>query len=115
MKQNRITVFNCIIDKRIEDCDFFENLLDNHYQKFSYGYDIVAKDKLLEKIKDVECEILNDTTLKFVISFKKSVTKKIFKQICESSTCAYGSECYAVDIESNGDNILLTIYDRFQI
>jgi hypothetical protein len=112
MKQNRITVFNCVIDKRIEDCSFFEDLLDNHYHKFSYGYNIVAQENLLEKVKDIECDIY-DKKLKFIITFKKSITKKIMKLIDESRESVYGSERFDADVDFSADNIVtLRIYKR---
>ena len=112
MKQNRITVFNCVIDKRLEDCDFFEDLLDNHYYKFSYGYNIFSKDNLLEKIKDVECEI-HDNKLKFIISFKKSITKKIIKIVDERRLDVYGSERFDADVDCTSDTtMVLHIHDR---
>ena len=112
MKQNRITVFNCVIDKNLEDCSFFEDLLDNHYQKFSFGYNIFAKENLIEKIKDVECEI-HDKKLKFIITFKKSITKKIMKLIDESRSIAYGCEMFDTDIDYKSDDVLmLRIYNK---
>lgn len=111
MKQNRITVFNCVVDKRLEDCSFFEDLLDNHYQKFSFGYNIVARDNLLDKIKDIECDI-SDKNLKFIITFKKSITKKIMKLIEESSTSVYGSEKFDAESDCADNVIKLRIYNK---
>jgi hypothetical protein len=111
MKQNRITVFNCVIDKRLEDCSFFEDLLDNHYQKFSFGYNIVARDNLLEKIKDIECDI-SDKNLKFIITFKKSITKKIMKLIEESCDNAHGSQKFIAEPDFDGEIAKLRIYKK---
>jgi hypothetical protein len=111
MKQNRITVFNCVVDKRIEDCEFFEDLLDNHYRKFSFGYNIIARENLLEKVKDVECDIL-ENDLKFIITFKKSITKKIMKLIEEGCENAYGAHKFSVEITKDDDTIKLRIYKK---
>ena len=112
MKQNRITVFNCVVDKNLEDCSFFEDLLDNHYHEFSYGYNIFAKDNLLEKIKDVECEI-HDNQLKFIITFKKSISKKTMNLIDERRLDVYGAERFDADIDcTSAITLTLDIHDR---
>ena len=106
MKENRITVFNCVVDKHLEDCSYFEEFLDNHYRKFSYGYNIIAKDKLLDKIQDVECE-MHSNELKFIITFKKSISNKILKSINERMGVVYGAELFDASTENTSDNTLV--------
>jgi hypothetical protein len=66
----------------------------------------------LEKVKDIECDI-HDKKLKFIITFKKSITKKIMKLIDESRESVYGSERFDADVDFSSDNVVtLRIYKR---
>ena len=48
MVKDRIVVFNRLTDHTIADCSIFEELLENHYQKFVYFYNIIENNDIIE-------------------------------------------------------------------
>ena len=112
MQKNRIVVFNRIIDNKIEDCSFFERFLENHYNKFTYGYNIITLNDLIDDIKDVECEII-DSNILFNIVSRKKITKKFIKLIESNFLIAYGHEKHDIEISDvNEKNISFIISDK---
>ena len=95
MQKNRIVVFNRVIDKKLEDCSFFEDLLENHYRKFTYGYNIIALGDLIDNIRDIECECM-ESELKFIISLRKKATKKFKKAFEDNIDAIYNSKKFNV-------------------
>ena len=98
MQQNRIVVFNRIIDRRIEDCSFFERFLENHYSKFTYGYNIITLNDLIDDIKDVECEICKDNGIILTITLRKKMTRKFFRILEKNTLIAYGNDKHTVQL-----------------
>lgn len=112
MQKNRIVVFNRIVDKRIEDCSFFECFLENHYSKFTYGYNILILNDLIDDIKDVECEIC-EKYLKFNITIRKKITKRFLNIIESNIQIAHGHKKHNIEInEIDEKNILLIISEK---
>lgn len=104
MKKNKITVFNGCVDSHLEDLDYFENLIQKHYQKFTYGYNILSDIDIFEKISKIDC-IFEDKMIKFIAKFKKKITKKDSALIDESVDSAYNCKKFNADVDVN-DSIL---------
>lgn len=111
MKRNRITVFNKAVDKHLEDLSYFEDLLTKHYLKFSYGYNIIATDSVIELVDDIEC-VLKDKSIAFILTFSKKVTKLLLNDVSFRSSTVEYSDRFAADIISDGKEIRITIRKR---
>lgn len=108
MKKNKITVFNDCVDSHPEELDYFENLITKHYQKFTYGYNILQEVDLFDKISKVDC-IFEDKKIRFVAKFKKNITKKDAERINDASTVAYNHKKFTADISIDGVNLEFNI------
>lgn len=108
MKKNKLTVFNGCVDSHLEDLDYFETLITKHYQKFSYGYNIINDVDLLDKIKKIDC-IFENKKIKFIAIFKRNITKKDSSLIDECSHTAYNCDKYVAAISVDGPVLELHI------
>ena len=108
MRKNRITVFNRLIENRLRDCSFFEDLLENHYRKFSYGYEVIARNNLIEMVDDVECDCYKHH-LKFTIKFNKPLSKDSIDILECNISEAYGACRYETELELSNEIVTLDI------
>ena len=112
MKKDRIVIFNHVINNQIEPCTFFEDIMDNHYRKFVYGYNIIAFDDIIEDITDIECECKANSLLFIVTMTNKSSARKAIELFLEVSKNVYGSGSYMIEISSDEKIIEMTIKRR---
>lgn len=108
MKKNRIVVFNRLVDNKLQDLEFFETLLQDHYRKFTYGYCILANNDVIEKVQDIECECKKHE-LDFLVKFEENITKDLLKIIEEDSAIAFGCEKFDVELEAKKKNLVMKI------
>ena len=108
MRKNRITVFNRLIENRLRDCSFFEDLLENHYRKFSYGYEVIARNNLIEMVNDVECDCYKHH-LKFVIKFDKKLSQETIDMLHTNIAEAYDSCRYETELDISDEVVTLDI------
>ena len=112
VKKDRIEIFNHVINNQIEPCAFFEDIMDNHYRKFVYGYNIIAFDDIIEDITHIECECKANSLLFIITMNKKSSVKKAAELFSETSKTAYGCTNYMIEISLDDKIIEMTIKRR---
>jgi hypothetical protein len=108
VQKNRIVVFNRITDNRLQDVEFFEDLLENHYQKFTYGYNMIAENDILDQVDDIECEC-GKHKLTFLVKFTKKVTKTVLEQINGSAETVFGSQKFDALTSIDGKTLTIEI------
>ena len=108
MEKNRIVVFNRITDNHLQNVEFFEDLLENHYKKFTYGYNIISSGDIIDTIDDIECEC-EDKQLTFLIKFEKKVTKDILVLVTAASEVVFGSQKFNANCEISGKTLTMVI------
>ena len=108
MEKNRIVVFNRITDNRLQDVEFFEDLLENHYRKFTFGYNNISSADVLDSIDDIECEC-GDKILTFLIKFEKKVTKEELEKIRAESDVVFGSQKFDAECTISGKTLTMVI------
>ena len=74
-----LSLFNQLTSKELADCDFFNNLITLHYEKFKYLY-YILKDVDFENIIDICC---NDETDNISVTLISIDAATLYKYINE--------------------------------
>jgi hypothetical protein len=110
MKKNRIQVFNKALDKHLNDLAYFEDLINNHYLKFAYGYNIISADEIIKLVEDVECVLSESLT--FILTTSKNFGDDLIHILKCQSSCAWDHDTYSADISSDGNKVTIVISKR---
>ncbi|MBF1107113.1 MAG: hypothetical protein HXL57_01230 [Solobacterium sp.] len=111
MVKDRIVVFNRLTDHTIADCSIFEELLENHYQKFVYFYNIIENNDIIEYVDDVYC-IPTRHRLDVYITLNSDVDMDIRQEIEENfQTCYLYKHFDSTVHEDEEGTIIVSIKD----
>lgn len=112
MVRDRIVVFNRVTDPTLENCCKFEDLLENHYKKFTHGYEIIATNNFIEKVDTIVLKTFKNK-IEFTIMLKKPM---------DNETAALWGDCIdenmvdkykdKEELSEDGLEIYLTISKR---
>lgn len=110
MIKNRIVVFNRLTDSELADCSMFEELLENHYHKFVYFYEIISESDIIENIETISCKSANRHVLDIDITLED--TLEDFEEIFyEWANKCHLSDRFNCDIFSNNHCYCVSIAD----
>lgn len=109
MEKDRIQVFNKALDKHLDDITYFEDLINNHYLEFAFGYNIISADDVMELIDDVEC-VLEPMT--FVIITSEELGEDLIQLLKQQASSAWDHITYAAEIEKDGNKVSILITKR---
>jgi hypothetical protein len=111
MEKNRIQVFNKTLDKHLNDLAYFEDLINNHYLKFAFGYNIISADEIIKLIDDVEC-ILGEDNLTFMLTTSVKFGDDLIHLLKCQSSCAWDHDTYSAEIFSKENQVKIVITKR---
>jgi hypothetical protein len=111
-----ITVFNSLTNKKLKDCNLFENILSYHFEKFRYFYYII-RDIDLKKVNKIDCSE-TPSCLFIYINFKSKKNKEYFLKIiekenqdCLSQDTKY-SKCFNLSINNVVNDLNISIENK---
>jgi hypothetical protein len=114
MAIDMILVFNQFTNQGLADCDLFENILENHYEKFKYFYSII-EDMCLDKVQKIHCEE-QESGLEIYILFKNKkdrdefVTK--FNKYQSKCSKSYYDEYFELGMKNDANTLNISIENK---
>lgn len=110
-----LTLFNQLTHDELADYTKFENVLDNHYEKFKYFYRLMGVVGL-DNIQKVRCSDTDDSnTLCIEIEFENKKHLKEFEKSFDDVVKTYKhyyKKYFKVVVESNKTTILISIINK---
>jgi hypothetical protein len=110
MEKNRIQVFNKALDKHLNDLAYFEDLIENHYLKFAYVYNIISADEIIKLVDDVEC-VLGDT-FTFILTTSVEFGDDLIHLLKCQSSCAWDHDTYSAEFSKDTNKVMIVITKR---
>jgi hypothetical protein len=113
---NIVNLFNRLTDNRLADYHLFENIIDDHYDKFRYFYLIVSNIDMHNVIK-INGGVVSNMEVLFFIEAEEAFITDYYDDISKNHQCLknnYFNKYFKVKIDQvyNGINIYIEcIYD----
>lgn len=107
-----ITVFNQLTHSELTDYSLFEEVLDNHYEKYRFFYNIMEPIEL-DKVKNISCEVpAHETELLITVEFDSQKDLNSFLAIFEARLCDAVCRYFTVYLEQDGDVLNISIENK---
>lgn len=98
MKSDLITIFNQLTSRELADCNLFDGVLENHYEKVKYLYSLLHGVNM-NNIKNIYCDSYLYDVLDVVIVPKDSkYNNNIIKKINKNKDNYYYSKYFEINI-----------------
>lgn len=109
MKSDLITIFNQLTSQELADCDLFDGVLENHYEKVKYLHSLLNGVNM-NKIKDIYCDSYLYDVLDVVIVAKDAeYNNNILKKINSNRNNYFYSSYFEITVIEIKDIIKILI------
>ena len=109
MKSDLITIFNQLTSKELADCNLFDGVLENHYEKVKYLYSLLNGVNM-NNIKNIYCDSYLYDVLDVVIVPKDiKHNNNILKKIDKNKHNYFYSEYFEINVIEIKDIIKILI------
>ena len=108
MKSDLINIFNRLTSSELADYNLFDDILENHYEKFKYLYSLI-EDIDLKKIGQIYCKAKKNCLRVIIEPDNVSDINTIIYSINENRNNYTFSKYFKLDIVESQNNLLLEI------
>lgn len=109
MKADLITIFNQLTSQELADCNLFNGILHNHYEKVKYLYSLLNGVNM-NNIEELYCDSFDYSVLDVIIIPKDTkYLDTVIKKINKNRNNYFYSECFDISVIEIKNSIKILI------